>query len=230
MSYNTLILKKIEAEKYLSQLLSNSISEVAFQTVKQAQLISSGFSRLTWYSSCFTDNYQAVCSRLKKEDIRFSKAIVHLIKRQDIVREMVEVFVGYMVNNLSDERVRNIARILAKSGASFTASTVTNLSFRYSISAAVCMGIGIRSAIDSALTVWMGRGVIAAGIYGYVQTAADSAEKLASRKPVYHSALYALELEMLYFLIEPVITKIDTFSQSLKTDQEIASDIIRITQ
>ena len=230
MSYNSLIINKLQADRYLARLLEKTISEVKHEAIQQAKTLSSGFTRLTWYSSCFTDNYQDVCSKLKREDIRFAKAIIQLLKQNDVIREMSDIFVRDMFNNLSDERIKNIGRILAKPGANFTASTVTNRSFSYSIAVAVSMSIGIKSEINRSLTVWAGRGVFSAGIYGKVQIAADAADRLAKKNPTFYHALYDVELEMLFYLIEPIINRVDNFARSLKTDEDIVSDILRITQ
>ncbi|MGB8667602.1 MAG: hypothetical protein WCD24_23095, partial [Serratia inhibens] len=69
MSYNALIAKKLQADDYLANLLEKSISETGKQALIQAGHITDGFTRLTWYLSCFFDNYQDVCKRLEKEDV-----------------------------------------------------------------------------------------------------------------------------------------------------------------
>lgn len=108
MSYNSLILNKIDADRYMANLLDRSLDAVQQQAVQQAKNIYSGVERLSWYSSCFMDNYQDVCTRLKQEDIRFAKAIFTLAKHIDVIREMIEIYVNYMFENLSDQRIRNI--------------------------------------------------------------------------------------------------------------------------
>ena len=230
MSYNTLILNKIEAEKYLASILEKSLIGVKKEAFKQAQLINSGFTRMTWYSSCFFDNYLDVCSRLKKEDVRFGKAIFTLIKHNDIIREMLEIYINYMFENLSDQRIRNITRILAMSGTFVTSSALTRLSIAYSVSALAATSIGIKVSVEGALTSWTTRGVAIMGAYGYVQLASQAAERLRYKHSRYYNDLYSRDIEMLYFIIEQVINRIDIFNQYQKTDQDIASDIIRITR
>ncbi|MBV4366315.1 hypothetical protein [Erwinia phyllosphaerae] len=231
MSHNVLLAEKLEADRYLSLLLEKSIHKTKEEALKQAKLIESGIQRLTWYSSCFFENYKDVCEKQKIEDIRFAKALIKIIKNlnSNVINEMVTIFVDQMVRGLSDERIRNITRILARNGSSITTSTLTKLSFSYTIASAVSSGFDMRAAIDSATTVWTGRAVLTANLYGYVQKAANAAERLKKRNLIYYSALYQEELEMLYFLIEPLINRVDNFGRSFLTDQEIASNILRIT-
>ncbi|MGP3591276.1 hypothetical protein [Vagococcus sp. WN89Y] len=143
---------------------------------------------------------------------------------------MLEIYINYMLENLSDQRIRNITLILSKVSATFTSATLTKLSLSYSISAAASSSLGLRVAIESALTTWATRGVFVAGVYGYVQIASKAAERLLHKHSRYYRDLYNQDLEMLYFLIEPIINRVDVYNQFAKTDQDIASDILRITK
>lgn len=51
MSYNSLILNKLDADRYMANLLDKSLAGVQQQAVQQAHLIYSGVERLSWYSS-----------------------------------------------------------------------------------------------------------------------------------------------------------------------------------
>lgn len=57
MSHNKLISDKLEADKQLAILLDKGIQGSGRMALEQADKITSGFTRLTWYSSCFFDNY-----------------------------------------------------------------------------------------------------------------------------------------------------------------------------
>ncbi|HCD7317742.1 TPA: hypothetical protein NDZ39_005282 [Enterobacter chengduensis] len=58
-------------------------------------------------------------------------------------------------------------------------------------------------------------------IYGIVQHAAESADNLKNFCPLFYNALYREGLEMLYFLIEPIIMKSGYLNISLASDEEI---------
>ncbi|EOE4388602.1 hypothetical protein ACKDBQ_000868, partial [Klebsiella pneumoniae] len=72
-------------------------------------------------------------------------------------------------------------------------------------------------------------GVVGAiGIYGIVQKAAESAHRLCVSEPVYYSVLYAHELEMMYFLIEPLFLKSEAFTAQQASNEGIANIITRM--
>ena len=66
------------------------------------------------------------------------------------------------------------------------------------------------------------------GLYGVVQKAADSAHRLHITCPAYYSALYAQELEMMFFLIEPLFERAEAFNAQWVSDGEIADIITRM--
>ncbi|HFG6255437.1 TPA: hypothetical protein ACGHOQ_001013 [Salmonella enterica subsp. diarizonae serovar 61:l,v:z35] len=230
MSYNSLILNKLDADRYMANLLDQSLAGVQQQAVQQAHLIYSGVERLSWYSSCFMDNYQEVCTRLKQEDKRFLKALVVLVKHHDTIREMLEVYINYFFENLSEQRIRNITLTLSKAGAGFTTATFTKFTIAYTIATLAASSLSMQVSISSALTKWSTRGVAVAGIYGYAQLASQAAERLLHKHSRYYRDLYSRDLEMLYFLIEPIIDRVDVHNQYQKSDNDIVSDILRIVR
>lgn len=60
---------------------------------------------------------------------------------------------------------------------------------------------------------------------GLVQQAADSANQLKSFNSIYYTALYARTLEMMYFIIEPVINKTPISTLTSLSDQDIINII-----
>lgn len=69
--------------------------------------------------------------------------------------------------------------------------------------------------------------ILLSGLYGVIQNAADSAHRLSIQSPTYHNALYTQELEMMYFLIEPLFKRAGAFQQPL-SDKNIANIITRM--
>ena len=63
-------------------------------------------------------------------------------------------------------------------------------------------------------------------IYSKAQVAALAANKLKFQDPTYYQALYQQNLEMLYFLIEPQMTKIIYQIESGGNNEEIIGDAI----
>lgn len=67
-----------------------------------------------------------------------------------------------------------------------------------------------------------------AGLYGVVQKAADSAERLRITCPAFFSALYAQEIERMYFLVEPLFIRSEAFKAQWASDAEMANIIEKI--
>lgn len=81
----------------------------------------------------------------------------------------------------------------------------------------------------SALAGRSASGIVGAiGIYGVVQKAAESAHHLHITYSAYYSALYAQELEMMYFLIGPLFERAEAFKAQWVSDGEIADIITRM--
>jgi hypothetical protein len=84
MYYSDSLITSIDAHKILALKLEHALTGVKDEVLKQAQLIDDGATRLSYQLSCFTENYQDVCLRLRKEDSRFLIGIVQLIKHRTL--------------------------------------------------------------------------------------------------------------------------------------------------
>ncbi|HCR1911203.1 TPA: hypothetical protein ONC18_003945 [Enterobacter kobei] len=73
-------------------------------------------------------------------------------------------------------------------------------------------------------------GVVIGGLnlYGLVQHAAESADNLKNFCPLFYNALYAEGLEMMYFLIEPIIMKSGYLNINSASDEEITRALKRM--
>lgn len=100
MSYNAYILKKLEADRYLASVLDKSVSKVGKESLKQANSIYDGTERISWYLSCFTEDYFDVCVKIAKEDYRFIKAIRKLVGPTKMAFTLSQrVFLGTLTSN-----------------------------------------------------------------------------------------------------------------------------------
>lgn len=228
MFTNTTILTKMQADKYLALALDHALAGVRDEMLKQAENVQAGATRLLFYTSCFTDNYQDVCSKLKTEDFRMMLNIYDLLGKRYVIERMVKIYVDLLLQNLTPERIRRIERALFKQGASLASGSLTNQALGGAITAAVCYSFGMNVAIDRVLLRYSTYAVAVAGWYGYVQKAADAADRLKQQNNIYYRALYAEKLEMMYFLIEPVISRNPALSRIVSSDEEITSAIMRI--
>lgn len=230
MYTNNMILDKIQADRYLAGRLEEALKGVRDEMLEQGKNIQSGTTRVLFYTSCFTQNYQDVCAKQKSEDIRFMLAIVRLIGSYDVIQKMIRIYVDLLLQNMTPDRIRRIQQALLKQGASFASGSLTTQSLSSAITTAVCYSFSLSVTVERVLLRYSTRGIMIAGLYGYVQDAADAADRLRQTNSLYYRALYAETLEMLYFLVEPVISKNPALTRLLSSDEEIANAILRMTR
>lgn len=224
MYHSDLILKGIKADELMASQLEKALIGVKDQALLQASKIGDGATRLVYYTSCFTDNYQDVCAKLKEEDLRFLDGIAEVVKRRDIIYRLVHIYFEEIFRFKTREQLSTINSGLLKAGVIISSNTLNNQAFVIGITTAVCLGIGFNSSI----VAWTGKTaaltVTGLGLYGIVQQAADSAERLRLQAPMYYHALHMQRLEMMYFLVEPTFMKAQAF------DSDITNAIINMVK
>lgn len=224
MYHSDLILKGIKADELMASQLEKALIGVKDQALQQASKIGDGATRLVYYTSCFTDNYQDVCAKLKEEDLRFLDGIAEVVKRRDIIYRLVHIYFEEIFRFKTREQLSAINSGLLKAGVIISSNTLNNQAFVIGITTAVCLGIGFNSSI----VAWTGKTaaltVTGLGLYGIVQQAADSAERLRLQAPMYYHALHMQRLEMMYFLVEPTFMKAQAF------DSDITNAIINMVK
>ncbi|GLR10236.1 hypothetical protein GCM10007905_29560 [Mixta theicola] len=108
------------------------------------------------------------------------------------------------------------------------ASSLTSHGFTLAVAASVAIGLNLSLDMSALAGRAAGTGVAIAGLYGIVQKAADSAHRLHYLYPDYYAALYAQELEMMYFLTEPLFERAGALKAQWASDGDIADIITRM--
>ncbi|HIB9314331.1 TPA: hypothetical protein ACWYJ7_004351, partial [Klebsiella pneumoniae] len=98
------------------------------------------------------------------------------------------------------------------------------------LATATCVSVGMKLSLDMGAIAGRSAGVAVtvAGMYGVVQRAADSAERLRICYPAFFSILYEQELEMMYFLVAPLFEHADAFKAQWASEAELANIIERM--
>lgn len=97
MYYSDAIISKMTSDKILARKLEHALSGVREQVIEQAGRIQDGATRMAYYTSCFTDNYQDVCSKLKSEDVRFFEAFYQRVKDRKMILTLIQIYVELLV-------------------------------------------------------------------------------------------------------------------------------------
>ncbi|MEI9482907.1 hypothetical protein V5093_14750 [Enterobacter cancerogenus] len=230
MYRNNQIISYLQANKILALKLYHAVTAVGQHVKNQVDTIGSGATRLLYYTSCFTDEYNDVCQRQKIEDIRFRDAVYKLVSEVDVVYEMLRIYFEEIFKYKTSEQLEYIKQRLMAVNIHIAAVTLTGAGFTLAVAAYVRLGLNISLELSTLAGTWASRGIALIGIYGVVQKTADSAYRLHVECPSWYSALYAQGLEMLYFLIEPVFRKAGATHAQWASDGDIADIISRMIQ
>ncbi|MGK0702809.1 hypothetical protein ACSFCW_04835 [Yokenella regensburgei] len=231
MYYSNTIIDGIQADKIMALKLDEALTGVRDDIISQLKTIEAGATRLTYYASCFTDNYQDVCSRLRFEDRRFLYGVLQLINKRRIIFDMVRIYVDILLKHRSFEQLDSIKRKLIQLGIRISVSYGTNTGLSLAITTAICLSFSMNAAVSAGIVKYKSASIAitAAGMYGIVQQAADSANHLKYFFPEYYNALYIAKLEMMYFLIHPIIQRGGNISSTYHlSDSEVAHIISRL--
>ncbi len=228
MYYRNDVINYFQANKILALKLDHELAGVGKAVSNQIETIGAGATRVLYYTSCFTDEYQDVCQKQKSEDIRFTKGVYHIIRDGDVVYEMLRIYFEQVFRYKTSDQLEHIKQLLMAVNVHIAASSLTNTGFALATASFVAAGMNLSLEL-SALAGRRAGGVVGViGVYGVVQKAADSARRLHITYPAYYSALYAQELEMMYFLIESLFERVEAFKAQWVSDGEIADIITRM--
>ncbi|HHA1754877.1 hypothetical protein [Enterobacter kobei] len=232
MYYSETIIKKIGTDKELAVRLDKALAGVKEGVVDYLNGLEDGITRLLYYTSCLTENYQDVCNKLSSEDKRFLFSLYELIKHRDVIFRMIKVYIETLLKNKSEVEKKTILEKLTPFTTNYSIKYISRNGLIYAVAAYICYGNNMNLAVQNALMKKTGSrvGVVIGGLnlYGLVQHAAESADNLKNFCPLFYNALYAEGLEMMYFLIEPIIMKSGYLNINSASDEEITRALKRM--
>ncbi len=228
MYYSNEVISYLQANKILALKLDHALTGVGKAVSNQIETIGAGATRALYYTSCFTDEYQDVCQKQKTGDIRFKNGVIYLLRHGNVAYDMLKIYLEEIFKYKTPDQLERIKQMLMAVNIHIAASSLTNAGFALATASFVAAGMNLSLEL-SALPGRRAGGVVGAiGIYGVVQKAADSAHRLHVQYPAYYSALYMQQLEMMYFLIEPLFQRAEAFKAQWASDDGIADIIARM--
>ncbi|WP_336211023.1 hypothetical protein [Enterobacter sp. P82] len=230
MYYRDEVISYLQANKILALKLDHALTGVGKAVSNQIETIGAGATRALYYTSCFTDEYQDVCKKQKTEDIRFRNGVIYLLRHNNVAYDMFKLYFEEIFKDKTTEQLERIKQMLMAVNIHIAASSLTNVGFALATASFVAAGMNLNLEISALAGRRAGQAVGIIGIYGIVQKAADSAYRLHITYPAYYSALYIQELEMMYFLIEPVFERAKALTAQWASDDEIADIITRMVR
>lgn len=143
---------------------------------------------------------------------------------------MLKIYFEEIFRHKTSDQLWHIKKKLMAVNVHIAASSLTSTGFALATAASVSVSMNLSVEISSLVGSWASRGIASVGLYGVVQKAADSAHHLLFTYPAYYAALYAQELEMMYFLIEPLFIRADAFKAQWTAEDDIANLITKMIQ
>ncbi|WP_395275322.1 hypothetical protein [Enterobacter hormaechei] len=232
MYYSEEIIERIGTDKELAVRLDKALMGVKEGVVDYVNGLGDATTRLLYYTSCLTENYQDVCKKLGSEDIRFICALYELVKHRYIIFRMLKIYIETILKNKNETEKKTILQKLTPFTKNYSIKYISKNGLIYAVASYICYGNKMNLSVQNALMTKIGSrvGWIVGGlnIYGFVQRAAESADNLKNFCPLFYNALYMEGLEMMYFLIEPMIMKSGYLNINTATDEEIVRALKRM--
>ncbi|ENR0234427.1 hypothetical protein ACERW0_003877 [Enterobacter bugandensis] len=232
MYYSEDIINKIGTNKELAVRLDKAMAGVKDGFIEYVNNLGDGATRALYYTSCFTENYKDVCKQLGNEDKRFLLGLYELVKHRNIIFRMILIYVQTLLKSKNESEKDIILRKVVPPTTHYSVMQASRFALVYSVVKYICYGSKINGVIQSAMMKKIGGltsgGLIALSTYGTVQHAADSAHNLKYFLPLYYNALYSENLEMMYFLIEPVVLDVGYLNTSTASNADIINALKRM--
>lgn len=215
MNVSLYLKRQLLAERKIAQSLEKGIQQSFISAGKTLDDIYHGAERISWYSSCFIDKHHDVCRQLKSEDVRMCKALLLLYKRKDVIAEIFQHYINYLLQNMDIEQTKVIAVKMFGFNIEMLNAKTTNKVLAYTLAKGISESIVISATVRSVLNTTAFNGFSFIQFYGKAQKSALAARRLKVLEPKFYKILYQANIEMLYIYVEPVFYKIVTEIKAL---------------
>ncbi|WP_039054641.1 hypothetical protein [Enterobacter sp. Bisph1] len=229
MYYDDEVIGYLQDNKILALQFDRVLTGTGEMVADSIDTLEAGLTRALYYTSCFTEEYQDVCKQQHNEDLRFRNSVIYIIKHGNVIIEMFEIYFYEILKYKTNDQLEHIKHQLMAVNIHIAGSTLTREGFAMGVAFSVAAGMKMSLEMSAKPGRWAGRVLGVVGVYGIVQKAADSANRLQYQHPAFYAALYARELEMMYFLIEPLFDQAGAFKQP-SSNEDIANIISRMIQ
>ncbi|MDE9495899.1 hypothetical protein KKJ09_20530 [Xenorhabdus bovienii] len=219
------ILKEAQADLALRlEKAVDGVREVAQETM---HTIGKGGQRALWRTSYFFDGYEDVHQRLNREDGRMFLAAWTVVRgglfENNVIKKFVDIYVNKLLephesdqsflNNLH-EKLTHSSTTMMYLFAKFKTSGVAKTAVVSAITEAIYVAVIQKAFIREGFRKFGMSITLAFQFYGYFDKAAVSASKLKRECPVLYWSFYNNNIEMFYFIFEPL------FKTGIKTIQK----------
>ncbi|EMH4161702.1 hypothetical protein RJ498_000918 [Pluralibacter gergoviae] len=222
---------KARSDQRLAIVLTKAIKEVYASHMQTVEDLKLGSQRVVNYGSCLIPNeyYRSTCHEQWGEDKRLYLSILEIYKRNDVVLDMVQLYFQKTFSRLGDEKSFTlVSYIKEKIGdkAYELAERTSKKALALTIAKLIISSGEFQSSYIQKVNEMSSWIVKTVTFYSKAQVAALASNKLKFQDSAYYQILFREKLEMLYFLIEPQISKIIYEVESGRDNAEIIGNAL----
>lgn len=222
---------KTQSDKRMAVAVTKALRELHASHMETIEHVKLGGQRLINYGSCLIpkDYYRNTCYEQWQEDKRFFLCFSEMYKRNDVVLDMVELYFRKTLNKLGEEKSFNLVSFIKKKigdKAHDAAVKSSKLAISLTISKLIIDSADFQEShikMVNNMSTWF---VTGTAMYSKTQISALAANKLKFQDATYYQSLYHEKLEMLYFLIEPQMSKVIYQVESGGNNEEVIADAL----
>lgn len=155
-----------------------------------------------------------MCKQLTQEDYRMVAALREVYRRHDVVLDMVSIYFRKKIDKINEKGHRKIIDAILEKGINYASDKTGKTALALAVARLITASYRFSQSHTSIINKTSLRIVSVLSFYGKIQTASLAARRLRITEPDYYFALYQQNLELLYFLIEPEMSKIIAMTRS----------------
>ncbi|NUU66313.1 hypothetical protein HQN64_09345 [Enterobacteriaceae bacterium BIT-l23] len=217
---NSYLKLKMQADRTLAMNIEQAVVEVGRTIADTARNVQSGAQRASWYASCLVDDYKNVCQQLTTEDTRMLLAVRQVYQRDDVVLDMVELFFRKELKKISPQGQQSIGYSISEKLASHASDKASKKALSFLIAKVITSSHRFKQSYVNMINKSSMTAVNVLSFYGKMQTAAMAARRLQFDDPTYYNELYNQKIELLYYIIEPEMSKVIRLIKSGSSNEE----------
>jgi len=211
VSASDLLRAKFHSDRQLALYAQHGFDSTLQASRQVASDIYAGLERVSWYSACLIPRYHEVCTELFSEDKRMLLSIKSIYRYRDVILILIELYLTSIIDDYNNGNEKNKIQhaVMTATGtlAQYTTGKGTRLALAMTASKAIAESGFVSSTISLRLSKKLPTFIAALQAIGFEQHCAMAARRLKSLDAKYYALLYTLELEMLYYYVEPIILK-----------------------
>ncbi|RLM02044.1 hypothetical protein BIY27_26110 [Gibbsiella quercinecans] len=209
----TYLKMKMQSDRRLALTITKALQEVHSNLVSTINDVKAGSSRLVNYGSCLSsDNYyRQTCRETWQEDTRLVMSLSEIYKRNDVVLDMVQIYFQKILTRVDQKTANDINEHVVKIigvAAAHASGKFSKLALASTIAKIITNSHAFKESHIKIVNNFSSWFVTGTSLYANAKIASDASRKLIFQDSDYYHALYRENIEMLYFLIEPQMSKI----------------------